>query len=278
MKVRQFGAAFSGMLLAASLIACGGSQSNEAANTNASTAAGTTYKIATDVAFAPFEYQAASGEYEGIDIELLDAIAKDQGFEYELDPVGFDAALQNVQSGQADGVIAGMSITDERKEVFDFSDSYYDSTVCVAVSADSDVKSMEDLKDQAVATKTGTMSAKWAESMKDQYQYVMEGHEFKDSDIMYQDVTAGNSKACFEDTPVMSYAISRYTETSGKEGVNLKIISEAQTPSDFATPYGFAVKKGQNAELLKKFNDGLKNIKANGTYDKIVNKYVQSVE
>ena len=270
MKVRQFGVAFSGMLLAASLIACGGSQSNEAANTNASTAAGTTYKIATDVAFAPFEYQAASGEYEGIDIELLDAIAKDQGFKYNLDPVGFDMALQSVQSGQADGVIAGMSITDDRKKVFDFSEPYYDATVCAAVKSDSDIKSLEDLKGKDVAVKTGTMSADWAESVKDQYGFNVKS-QFEKSDLMYSDVLAGNSAACFEDTPVMSYAID-------KVGMGLKIVAECDASSEYATPYGFAVNRGANAELLQKFNEGLAAIKADGTYDKIVSKYVQTVK
>ncbi|MDO4796460.1 MAG: transporter substrate-binding domain-containing protein [Coriobacteriales bacterium] len=268
MKLRQFGAALGGMLLAASLVACGGSQSSDTATTqSADSTEPAKYKIETDVAFAPFEYLGKSNEYEGIDVDLLAAIAKDQGFEYELDPVGFDAALQNVQSGQADGVIAGASITEERKEVFDFSDPYYDSTVCCAVKADSNIKSFEDLKDKNVATKTGTMSAKWAESLKDQYNFTTT--EFKDSDIMYQDVTSGNSVACFEDTPVMKYAISTGS-------VDLSVIEEADAKSEWATPYGFAVKKGQNAELLKKFNDGLANIKKNGTYDEIVNKYVKA--
>ena len=271
MKVRQFGAAFSGMLLAASLIACGGSQSNEAANTNASTAAGTTYKIATDVAFAPFEYQAASGEYEGIDIELLDAIAKDQGFEYELDPVGFDAALQNVQSGQADGVIAGMSITEERREKFDFSDPYYDSTVCCATLADSEINKLEDLNGKNVAVKDGTESQKWAESIKDKYGFTTT--TFTDSATMYQEV-GGNSVACFEDTPVMAYSISQYKATEGKEGKNFKIIGEVSPDDAFASQYGFAVQKGKNTELLKKFNDGLANIKKSGKYEEIVKQYL----
>ena len=128
-----------------------------------------TYVIATDTAFAPFEYAESDGTYVGIDIELLAAIAADQGFEYELNPVGFDAALQNVQSGQADGVIAGMSITDERKEVFDFSEPYYDSTVCAAAKAGGDVKSLDDLKGKNVAVKNGTQSSLWAESIADQY-------------------------------------------------------------------------------------------------------------
>ncbi len=225
------------------------------------------YKIATDTTFAPFEYQNADGEYEGIDVEILAAIAEDQGFTYELEPLGFDAALQAVQAGQDDGVIAGMSITEERKATFDFSDAYYDSTVCCAVSSSSKIASLDDLKGKKVATKTGTMSSKWAESIADKYGF--EVTSFDTSDVMYQDVTAGNSVACFEDTPVMSYAISTGS-------VDLKIIDTVDSSSEFATPYGFGVKKGENSELLEKFNAGLANIKANGKYDEIVSKYVKA--
>ena len=158
MKLRQIGAAFTGMLLACSLVACGGGSNASAPAADAPEADATTYKIVTDTTFAPFEFAEADGTYVGIDIELLDAIAKDQGFEYTIDPVGFDAALQNVQVGQADGVIAGMSITDARKEVFDFSDPYYDSTVCCAAIADGDIKSLDDLKGANVAVKNGTQS------------------------------------------------------------------------------------------------------------------------
>ena len=273
MKLRQIGAAMSGLLLAASLVACGGSQGSSSGGTAASGSEGgsakaTVYKIATDTTFAPFEYAESDGTYVGIDVELLAAIAQNQGFTYELEPVGFDAALQNVQAGQADGVIAGMSITDERKEVFDFSQPYYDSTVCAAVS-DTAIKSLDDLKGKNVAVKNGTMSADWAKSLAEQYGFTMT--TFDTSDVMYQDVLAGNSAACFEDTPVMSYAIST-------GGVKLTIIAEAESTSKFATPYGFAVNKGKNAELLKMFDEGLANIKADGTYQKIVDKYVQSVE
>ena len=269
MKLRQIGAAFTGMLLACSLVACGGGSNASAPAADAPEADATTYKIVTDTTFAPFEFAEADGTYVGIDIELLDAIAKDQGFEYTIDPVGFDAALQNVQVGQADGVIAGMSITDARKEVFDFSDPYYDSTVCCAAIADGDIKSLDDLKGANVAVKNGTQSQAWAESIADQYGFTMT--VFDTSDVMYQDVLAGNSVACFEDTPVMSYAID-------KVGMGLKIVAECDASSEFATPYGFAVNRGANAELLQKFNEGLAAIKADGTYDKIVSTYVQTAK
>ena len=270
-----FAVLLAAVVLVAGLAACSGAPAAPEASGSAAEASGTTtgsatvYQIATDTTFAPFEYAEADGTYVGIDIDLLAAIAADQGFDYELKPLGFDAALQAVQSKQADGVIAGMSITEERRASFDFSDAYYDSTVCAAALADGEISSLEDLAGKNVAVKSGTMSQAWAESIADQYGFSMT--TFDTSDVMYQDVIAGNSAACFEDTPVMSYAIST-------GNVNLKLIAEAEADSEFATPYVFAVNKGENAELLKMFDAGLANIKSNGTYDQIVSKYVKSVE
>ena len=104
------------------------------------------YAIATDTTFAPFEFQNDAGDYVGIDIEILAAIAEDQGFEYELSPLGFSAAVAALESNQTDAVIAGMSITEERQLKYDFSEAYYDSGVVMAISAkDETTKSYEDL-------------------------------------------------------------------------------------------------------------------------------------
>lgn len=220
------------------------------------------YIIATDTVFAPFEFTDASNKFVGIDVEILDAIAKDQGFEYELNSLGFDAALLAVEAGQADGVIAGMSITDDRKNKFDFSEAYYEADVTMAVAKDSDIKSYEDLAGKKVAVKTGTNGADFAKSIVDKYGF--EISEFSDSPTMYQDVIVGNTVACFEDYPVMAYNI--------KQGAKLQIpdgIKEA------GSSYGFAVSKGNNAQLLEMFDKGLTNIKADGTYDKIIDKYTK---
>ena len=80
---------------------------------------GENYTIATDTTFAPFEFQDKQGKFVGIDMDLIRAIGADQGFNVDIKPLGFDAALQAVQANQVDGVIAGMSITDERRKVFE---------------------------------------------------------------------------------------------------------------------------------------------------------------
>ncbi len=272
-------------LMAASLSACGGNSTNDT-TTAATTAADTTaneetaattaaesgaaentadsaakvYKIATDTTFAPFEFENDKGEMVGIDLDLLKAIAEDQGFEYELVVAGFSAATTGLEAGEYDAVIAGMSITDARKEKYDFSEPYYDSGVGMAVNADSDIASYEDLNGKTVAAKIGTEGCTFAESIADQYGFTI--MQFEDSSSMYQDVLAGNSVACFEDYPVLGYEISR--------GTAFKMPLEME----HGNSYGFAVLKGQNTELLEMFDAGLKNMKDSGKYDEILNTYI----
>ena len=262
---RQFLALMGGSaaVLGLGLVGCG-SGSGSSSSTSAasgSTEAGKKYIIATDTVYAPFEFTDAQGNFVGIDVDLLAAAAKEGGFEYELQSLGFDAAVAALESGQADGVIAGMSITDARKEKYDFSDPYFNSYPVAAAKDGGDISSMDDLKGKNVAAKTSTNAASWAESVKDQYGFTIT--YFDTSDLMFQDVLTGNSAVCFEDYPVIAYGI---TQNSG-----LKIVGKNDT--DFASPYGFAVLKGKNAELLQKFKDGYQKIKDSGTYDEIVKKY-----
>ena len=104
------------------------------------------YKISSDNSFAPFEYlDTETNEYTGVDMDILAAVAEDQGFKYEVKNEGFDAAMGSVQSGQADGMIAGMTITDDRKQTFDFSDGYFEDGQILVVPADSEITSIADL-------------------------------------------------------------------------------------------------------------------------------------
>lgn len=219
--------------------------------------------IATDTVFKPFEYTDAEGNFVGIDVEILAAIAEDQGFEYELKSLGWDAAIAACQANQADGMIAGASITDERKSTgWIFSDGYYTATQCMVVAADSDIAAFDDLKGKQVAVKTGTLGAKYAESLMKEYDFKVT--YFEDSPTMYQAVTGGQAVACFEDTPIMAASI--------KEGeLAMKIVEGSENEG---SPYGFAIFNSEKQELVDSFNAGLKNIKENGKYDEIIAKYL----
>ena len=280
MKRNMFALSMAAMM-AVSMTACGGSKPAETAATeakaadataadtqaadtqaadNAEAKADVVYKIATDTTFAPFEFENDKGEMVGVDLDLLAAIAEDQGFQYELIPVGFSAAMTGLEAGEYDGVIAGASITPEREAKYDFSDPYYDSGVGMGVAADSDIDSYDDLNGKTVAAKIGTEGCSFAESIAEKYGFTI--NQFEDSSSMYQDVLAGNSVACFEDYPVLGYEITR--------GTALKL----PLPMEKGSSYGFATLKGENPELVKLFNAGLKNLKDNGKYDEILNTYI----
>ena len=174
----------SAAVLGLGLVGCGGSGSS---SSSASTGdAGKTYVVATDTTFAPFEFTDDSNNFVGIDVDILAGAMEVAGLKYDLQSLGFDAAVAAMESGQADAVIAGMSITDARKEKYDFSDPYFDSYVAAAAKDGGDVSGLDGLKGKTVACKTGTQSADWAESIKDQYGFTIT--YFDSSDMMYQEL------------------------------------------------------------------------------------------
>lgn len=243
--------------------------SDEAASEEAETADdtaatdGKVWIIATDTVFRPFEFTDENGDFVGIDVDVLAAIAEDQGFEYELQSLGFDAAVAAVQAGQADGLIAGATIKQERIDSgWIFSDGYYDATQTFVLPEGSDITGYADLAGKNVAVKNATAGADFANSLKDEYGFTVT--VFEDSPTMYQDVILGNSAACVEDTPIMADSI--------KTGGLALVIPEGMESE--GAPYGFAIMDEKNQELLDMFNAGLANIKANGKYDEILAKYL----
>lgn len=243
------------LVLVLGLVACGGGGDTD---TDAKV-----WIIATDTVFKPFEYTNAEGEFVGIDVDIVAAIAEDQGFEYELKSLGWDASIAACQSSQADGMIAGASITEERQSTgWIFSDGYYQATQCMTVAADSTIASFDDVKGATIAVKTGTQGAAYAESLKDEYEFNLT--YFEDSPTMYQAVIGGQAAACFEDTPIMKASIA-------DGDLALKVVEGSENEG---SPYGFAIFNADNQELIDLFNAGLANIKANGTYDEIIAKYL----
>lgn len=219
------------------------------------------YTIASDSSFAPFVFQDSNNKYTGIDMDLIKAIAKDQGFTIEITNPGFDAALNAVQSGQADGMIAGMSVTDARKETFDFSEPYYTANAILAIKEISTITSYKDLKGKTVGVKNGTASQTFLTKSQSKYDYKIK--TFADASSMYDSLNSGSVDAVMDDEPVVKYSIS--------QGQKLKTPIKGTPIGDTA----FAVKKGSNPELIQMFNNGLANIKKNGQYQKILDKYLK---
>ena len=220
------------------------------------------YKISSDSSFAPFVFQNDQSKYTGIDMELIKAIAKDQGFTLEISNPGFDAAVSDVQNGNADGIIAGMTVTDARKATFDFSDPYYTTNSILAVQESSNISSYKDLKGKTVGVKNGTASQTFLEENKSKYGYKIK--TFSDGASMYDSLNSGSVAAIMDDEPVIKYAI--------KQGRKFKTPIEG-TPSG---QIAFAVQKDSNPELIEMFNNGLANLKESGEYQKILDKYLSS--
>ncbi|WP_079507523.1 transporter substrate-binding domain-containing protein [Mesobacillus jeotgali] len=250
--MRKFGVLIVTFIMMLALAACGNEEEN---------VEGKTFKVGIDTTYPPFEFE-EGGKYKGIDIELMDAIAKDQGFKIEYSPMDFNGIIPAMQAGEMDVAIAGMSITDERKKVVDFSDPYFDAGLTLVVKKDNtDIKTIEDLKGKTVAVKKGTTGAKFAEEKADKGGFKVV--QFNDSPSMFQEVSNGNADVLIEDYPVIAYAIAQ-------KDLGLKITGDRLNGDQ----YGIAVIKGENQELLKKINTGLKELKKNGKYEEIVNKYL----
>ena len=259
MKIRKILCLVAAAIMLMSLAACGGNQTDGNANNQSDKH----FVIATDKGFSPFEFQDAEGNIVGIDMDILKAISEDQGFTYDLQYVGWDAAIAACQAGQADGMIAGASITEERKNNgWTFSDGYYDATQGMAVASNSAIKGFQDMSGKKVAVKNGTMSNQYAESLKEQYGF--EVITFSTSPDMYQAVMGGQVDACIDDTPILKYNI--------KIGeLDMKFVEGTENEP---AQYGFAIFDASKQELVDLFNAGLKNIRANGTYDEIIQEYL----
>ncbi|MFO1209849.1 MAG: glutamine ABC transporter substrate-binding protein GlnH [Amaricoccus sp.] len=212
--------------------------------------------VATDTAFVPFEFKDGD-HYTGFDIDMWDAIAKEIGVTYELRPMDFAGIIPALQTGQVDVALAGITIKPERQKVIDFSDGYYDSGLMLMVPTDSDIASFADLAGKTLAVKTGTSSSDYAEeNFKD-----TELRKFPNIDNAYLELRTGGVDAAMHDTPNVLY----YIKTAG--GGAVKAVGEQM----MAHQYGIGFPKG--SELTAKVNAALADMKADGRYDAIYEKW-----
>lgn len=151
------------MIMVLSLAACGGGSSSETAEAEnegggklAAIQEAGKIVVCTDAAWAPFEYVGADGEVTGVDIEIAKKIAEGLGVELEIMNIAFDTIPATLVSGDADLGLACITITDERKEEMDFSVPYTTVQQYMVVPADSEIKTLDELKGKNVGTHLGT--------------------------------------------------------------------------------------------------------------------------
>ena len=130
-----------------------------------------TISIVSDTAYAPFEFKDSDQTYKGIDVDIINEVANREGWDIDMTFPGFDAAVNAVQAGQADALMAGTTVTEGRKKVFTFSDTYYDTAVVVYTRSDAKVSNYKQLSGKTVGVKNGTASQRFLEKIKDKYKF-----------------------------------------------------------------------------------------------------------
>ncbi|WP_102027610.1 transporter substrate-binding domain-containing protein [Salirhabdus sp. Marseille-P4669] len=230
--------------------ACGSSESSGDGDGDG----GKVYSVATDSNFQPFEYMnPETNELEGFDIDLMKAIAEEAGFSVDFETMEFDGLLGSMRTGKNDIGIAGISITEERKEEIDFSDKYYDSGLILAVPVDSDIESVEDLTaDHKVGARQGSTSEDYLLNNTD-----AEVSAFPEIVTAYMDLQAGRLDAVLYDLPNVQYYIKENAQDE------LKTVGEVLE----GQPYGIAFPK--DSDLVEPVNEALATLKENGTYAEI---------
>ena len=269
---RSFLAAAGLSVAALALTACGGSASSVASSvaSSASSAAASTsaaagelttveagkLTMATNAAFPPYEMTTDAGEFEGIDIETAQAIADKLGLELQIDDMDFDAALLSVQQGKADIVMAGVTVTDERKAVMDFSDSYATGIQSIIVPEGSDIASPDDLAGKKIGTQRGTTG------------YIYCSDDFGDENVVAYDdgltaVQALNNgqvdAVVIDNAPAQEFVAAN---------PGLKILDTSYAEEDYA------IGMAKNSPLEDAVNSALEELQADGTLQAIVDKYI----
>lgn len=213
--------------------------------------------MSTNAAFPPYEMTTDSGEFEGIDVETAQAIADKLGLELQIDDMDFDAALLAVQQGKSDMVMAGVTVTDERQNVMDFTDSYATGIQSIIVKEDSDIASVDDLAGKKIGTQRGTTG------------YLYCSDDFGDENVVAYDngLTAvqmlNNGQV---DCVVIDNAPAKEFVAANP---GLKLLDTAYVEENYAIGVG----KG-NTELKDAINTALEELKADGTLQAIVDKYI----
>ena len=269
---RSFLAAAGLTAAALALTACGGSSSSTASSTASSAASSeaasssaaaelTTVEagkltMATNATFPPYEMTTDTGAFEGIDVDTAQAIAEKLGLELQIDDMEFDAALLSVQQGKADIVMAGVTVTDERKAVMDFSDSYATGIQSIIVPEGSDIATPDDLAGKKIGTQRGTTGNIYCSD------------DFGDENVVAYDsgltaVQALNNgqvdAVVIDNAPAQEYVAAN---------PGLVVLDTSYAEEDYA------IGMAKGSALEDAINAALEELKADGTLQSIVDKYI----
>jgi polar amino acid transport system substrate-binding protein len=216
--------------------------------------------MATNANFPPYEFIDDDGNYAGIDVEIMQAIADLWEVDLEIDNMEFAAILSSIQTGKADVGIAGMTVTEERLESVNFSHTYAKAKQVIIVKEDSEINGVDDLKGKKVGVQLGTTGAIYAADDKDEGN-IGEVEQYNNGVDAVLALTQDKIDAVIIDNEPAKVFVEQ------NEGI--KIIDEEYTDEDYA----IAIAK-DNTELRDAINEALEILDENGTLQEIIEKYI----
>ena len=218
-----------------------------------------TLTMGTNATFPPYEYTDENGDIIGIDAEIAAAVAEELGLKLEIKDMEFDSLIPAVQAGSIDIAFAGMTVTDERKESVDFSDTYAKGVQVIIVPEDSKIASPDDLEGKKIGVQTGTTGDIYCTDDFGQENV----KQYNNGALAVAALTQGQVDCVIIDNePAKNFV---------KSNKGLKILETSYADEDYAA----AVSK-ENNELLKKVNEAMKTLKDNGKIDEIISKYIKA--
>lgn len=213
--------------------------------------------MGTNATFPPYEYVDDNGNIVGIDAEIAAALAEKLGMTLEIKDMEFDSLITACAGGSVDVVLAGMTVTDERKESVNFSDSYATGIQVIIVKEGSDIAAYEDLEGKMIGVQSGTTGDIYCTDEFGQDSV----KQFQNGALAIEALKNGQVDCVIIDNePAKAFV-------AANEG--LKILETEYAVEDYA----IAIAK-ENTELLEKINKAMAELKADGTIDKIINKYI----
>lgn len=237
----------------------------EAAATDFTTVEDGKLHMATNAAFPPYEMVADDGTFEGIDVDIAGKIAEKLGLELVVDDMDFGSIITSVQTGKEDIAMAGLTVTDERKQNVDFTDSYATGVQVVIVPIDSDIESLDDLEGKQIGCQESTTGYIYCSDTPENGGYGEENvTAFPNGANAVQALLGGKVDAVVIDSqPAQEFV----AQNAGK----LKILSTEFVSEDYA----IGISK-DNTALRDAVNNALKELIDDGTVQAILDQYIKA--
>ena len=210
----------------------------------------------SDTAFPPFEFADDQGDYVGFDVDLMTAVAKKMGLEFEVVPTAWDGIIPALVSDRYDIIASAMTITEERQQQISFSDPYISADIAISAPVDSPVASAEELAGKTVGVQIDTTGQFAVEEIEG----VAEIRKYETILNAFQDLETGRLDAVVNDAPVNAYII--------RDNPNVENTGTIET----GDVYGFGIKQ-DNEQLREAINQALQEVKDEGLYDRIFQKW-----